>query len=208
MSVQSVTYIERNEGGDVGYDNATYEATPVLTVFMPVANVERTRNGSIDDATSVMQCIRASNFSEGSRVAPALPEGTPWPDRNGLSAGAKGGIAAGVVGFALILAGLGLWLVKRKKRARAVAAAAVVAKGQADSQPSGDDKKLPPEANGDGAVHELTPRDRKPEIDSADVSELGGGIGKASELAGTSAPVELPAENARTQRRWEDFARL
>lgn len=191
--MQSITYTSRTDGSDEGYDNATQEVTPVLTVFMPVANVERWRNGTNDNALSVLQCIRPSNISEGSRVPPELAEGTWWPSKDGLSAGAKGGIAAGVVVFVLLVSGilLALWLIKRKKRARAAAAAKV----QFNSAASDDDKKLPPEADADGRVHELTPLDRKNEIDGADVAELGGGSGKASELADTSAPVELPAEN-------------
>lgn len=153
--------------------------------------MERTSVYSI--APSVLQCVRASNISEGSRAAVALPEGTPWPEPggSGLSAGAKRGIAVGVVVFALIVGGLllCLWLVKRKKRARAAAA-------QSDVTPMEDDKNLPPEADAAYGVHELNPHDRKPEIDGVTVSELGGGGGKPSELANTSAPAELRAENA------------
>lgn len=163
---------------------------------MPVANTERTSVYSI--APSVLQCVRASNISEGSRAAVALPEGTSWPEPSGggLSAGAKGGIVVGVVVFALIVGGLVLclWLVKRKKRARAAAA-------QSDATPiNDDDKNLPPEADGAYGVHELNPHDRKPEIDGVTVSELSGGGGKPSELANTSAPAELPAEDAGSRR--------
>jgi hypothetical protein len=181
-------------GSDYSYDNITNEITPILTVYMPVANTER--RGCCNKPKTILECIRPSNFSEGSRVATALPEGTPWP-KPGLSAGAKGGIAAGVVVFVIAVAGilLGLWIVKRKKRARASTEAA-----QSDIKSSDDDIKLPPEADASFGVYELTPNDRKQEIDGTTVSELGGGESKPSELANTSTPVELPAENTKGER--------
>jgi hypothetical protein len=99
--------------------------------------------------------------------------------------------------FVLAVAGclLFLWIAKRKKRARAAAAAA-----QSDMKAGDDDNKdlLPPEADAGFSIHELAPRDRKSELDSMVVSELGGGGGgKPSKLANTSVPTELPAENSR-----------
>ena len=181
-------------GSDLGYDNITNAITPILTVYLPVANVER--RGCCNQPKTILECIRASNFSEGSRVATALAEGTPWP-KPGLSAGAKGGIAAGVVVFVLAVGGilLCLWIVKRKKRARAATAAA-----QFDTKSSDGDTKLPPEADAGFAVYELTSKDRKQEIDGTTISELGGGGSKPSELANISAPVELPAENMKEER--------
>lgn len=178
-------------GSDLGYDNITNAITPILTVYLPVANVER--RGCCNQPKTILECIRASNFSEGSRVATALAEGTPWP-KPGLSAGAKGGIAAGVVVFVLAVGGilLCLWIVKRKKRARAATAAA-----QSDIKSSDEDIKLPPEADADFGVHELTPIDRKQEIDGTTVLELDGGKCKPSELANTSGPAELPADDTR-----------
>lgn len=113
----------------------------------------------------------------------------------GIECGSKGGVAAGVVVFVLGVAGLVLYylrLAKRKKRARAAAA-------QSNGMKKGDHGKdlLPPEADAGFAVQELAPRDRKPELDSMAVSEMGGGSGKPSELANTSAPAELSAENPR-----------
>jgi cbb3-type cytochrome oxidase subunit 3 len=113
-----------------------------------------------------------------------------------LSAGAKGGVAAGVVLFVLAVGGLVylLWILKRKKRARAAAAAAA----ESDDVKTGDDGKglLPPEADAGFGVHELAPRDRKPELDSMVVSELGGGGGKPSELGNTAIPAELSADTS------------
>jgi hypothetical protein len=185
---------EWETGSDLGYDNITNEITPILTVYMQVANMER--RSCCDTPKTILECIRASDFSEGSRVAPALAEGTPWP-KPGLSAGAKGGIAAGVVVFVLAVGGLVLylWIVKRKKRARAASAAL-----QSDIKSSDNDVKFPPEADADMGIHELTPNDRKQELGGTVVSELGGGKSKPSELANTSGPVELPAENTKEAR--------
>jgi hypothetical protein len=107
-------------GSDLAYDNITNAIIPILTVYLPVANVER--GGCCNQPKTVLECIRASNFSKGSRVATALAKGTPWSKSGALSAGAKGGVAAGVVVFVLAAGGILLyfWNTKRKKRAAAV----------------------------------------------------------------------------------------
>lgn len=182
-------------GSDIGYDNMTNTIVPILTVYMPVANVERRECCYRPD--SILECLRASNFNENSRVAPALAEGTPWRKPGALSAGAKGGIAAGVVVFVLTAGGilLYLWIAKRKKRVRAAAAAA-----QTDAKTGEDNKDLPPEADAGFGIHELTPKDRKQELDGLVVSELGGHGNKPAELANTSGPVELPAVATESRR--------
>jgi hypothetical protein len=182
-------------GSDAGYDNMTNAIIPILTVYMQVANMERM--SCCDTPRTVLECIRARDFNETSRVAPALAAGTPWPKPGAMSAGAKGGVAAGVVIFVLAVGGLVyfLWLLKRKKRARAAAAAAAA---HSDDVKAGDDGKglLPPEADAGFGVHELAPRDRKAEIDGMVVSELGGGGGKPSELGNTAIPAELSADTS------------
>lgn len=122
-------------------------------MYLPVANVER--RGCCNKPKSILECIRPNNFREGSRVAPMLAKGTPRPKPR-LSAGAKGGIAAGVVVVVLAVAGVALylWMAKRKKRARTATAAAA----QFDTESSEDDIKLSPEANRGFSVHEFTPR--------------------------------------------------
>lgn len=179
-------------GSDAGYDDMTTLITPILTVYMPVANVERTE--CCYQPKAVLECLRARDFNENSRVAPALAAGTPWPKP--LSAGAKGGIAAGVVIFVLAVGGLllFLWIAKRKKHARAAVAAAAA---QSDMKAGDNDRDLPPEADAGFGIYELAPRNRKSELDGLIVSELGGGGGKPSELANTSALAELSAENTR-----------
>jgi hypothetical protein len=161
---------------------------------MPVANTERT--GCCNTPNSVLECIRPSTFAEGSRVAPALAAGTAWPKPGALSAGAKDGIAAGVVVGVLVAVGLGLyfWIVRRRKMAQAASEASMgtgIGAAQSDGKPSHD--LLLPEADAGVGVYELSPKDRKQELDGIVVSELGGGGGKASELASTERAVELPA---------------
>lgn len=176
-------------GTDAGYDNATQDITPILTMYMPVANTERT--GTRNYVPTVLRCLQAKNFSEGSRVSPALAEGTPWPSPGGgLSAGAKGGIAAGVVVFVLLVGGmlLSLWLIKRRKRRAREAAE------RRDEAAGEDDKDLPPEADNTVEINELVAKDRKPELDSVDVVELGGGQGEPVEIASRTVPAELSAD--------------
>jgi hypothetical protein len=189
----SFTYPDNPEwetGSDAGYDNMTNAITPILTVYMQVANMERM--SCCHQPKTVLECLRAGDVNETSRVASALARGTPWPKPDALSAGAKGGVAAGVVIFLLAVGGLlFLWIAKRKKHARAAEAA------QSDMKAGHDDKDLPPEADAGFGLHELAPRDRKSELDSMIVSELGGGGGKRSELANTSLPAELSAEDTR-----------
>jgi hypothetical protein len=165
---------------------------------MPVANTER--KGCCNTPNSVLECLRASNFAEGSRVAPALAAGTTWPKPGALSAGAKGGIAAGVVVGVLGAVGLGLyfWIVKRRKRAQAASDASKA--GIGDGAAQSDAKLLLPEADAGFGIYELSPKDGKQELDGVVVSELGGGCGKLSELASTEGAVELPAGNAESRR--------
>jgi len=176
-------------GTEVGYGNATHDVLPILTVYMPVANVKRTDFYSI--AISALQCVRVKDYSEGSRVSPALLEGTAWPSSStGLSMGAKGGIIAGVVVFVVLVGGLllGLWFVRRRKR-RAKVSAERLAVAYDDGN-----EKLPPEADGSHIVNELSPKDKKPEIDGVTIVEMEGTGGRPSELPTTAAPVELPVE--------------
>jgi hypothetical protein len=164
---------------------------------MPVANTKR--KACCNTPNSVLECIRASNFAEGSRVAPALAAGTAW-SKPGMSAGAKGGLAAGVVVGVLVAVGLGLylWIVRRRKRARAESEANNASMG--DGAARSDAKLLLPEADSGSGVYELSPKDGKQELDAVVVSEMGGGGGKLSELPSADGAVELPAGNVGRER--------
>jgi hypothetical protein len=109
------TYVNRT--GDTVTDNAVYDNLtrtifPVLSVFMPPAN--NSRAGPImAGAWAQMTCLRASHFSKGSRVPPALPSPTPVHIPRPLSKGAKAGIAiVVVVGVALIAAAIWFFVVR------------------------------------------------------------------------------------------------
>lgn len=163
-------------GDEASYDNATREIYPIMTVFMPVANAER--RTYTNWANTSLTCARVQNFASGSRVSPALPAGTPYSNGNGLTTGAKAGIAVGViVGAALIVTVLFCFW-RRRKQNRAV------------SKPLDKEKESKlPEADG-VALGEVHGTDRKPELDGGLVAELGG-YEKKPELHGSSVP-EMP----------------
>lgn len=177
---RSLTPSFSNESG--AYDAYTREVTPVMAVWFSVANVERMSSTSWADST--MTCVRAKDFSEGSRVSPALPMGTPYDYRKGLSSGAIAGIVVGVVGLVAVIAGIGFWLWRRRAKMRSQArdnAKVVKAKEIGLSEFGGDD------------FHELKSEDRKLEKDSSPINEMDGGD-RAAELQAGSRFVELTEE--------------
>ena len=101
--------------------NATQSIYPILTVFMPVANAVASKSDFASQANSSLRCVRARDPHTSIDV-PALPPGEPWAaedeNHSGLSAAAKGGIAAGAVVVTLLLAGCVAWLYRRKPRSR------------------------------------------------------------------------------------------
>ena len=187
------------------YDNATRNIHPILSVYMPVANVDR-KGPFTSWANSSLQCVRTRDFNATSRVPPALAAGKPYNYSKGLSGGAIGGIVVGVVVGVAIIAGLSLWFcwLKPRRRKRAQAAQSEKLDGGAM------EKKLPdvPEAEG-GGVSELSPVDRKPEMDSSPVHELGAkqqwaeiGGGPIAEMdGGGGKPVELAGSTGYPEKR-------
>ncbi|KAK4495570.1 hypothetical protein PRZ48_012838 [Zasmidium cellare] len=158
------------------YDNVTRAVIPVITVFFSVANVQRESFYTL--ARSNMTCLRAREFSEGSRVSPGLPAGTPYKMSEGLSGGAIAGIVVGVVVGVAVLAGLGIWLFlsRRKRRRLARDQGGVVGLGE----------KVP-ELDGT-AFNELHDEDKKHEMDNGQLPELPDGQGEPAELE--SEPVQ------------------
>jgi hypothetical protein len=101
------------------YDNVTKGIYPILTVYMPVTNIDRI--GAIEGfAFSQLTCARVKQFSTGSRVSPALPSGTPYSyGHGGLSKGAIAGIVVGIVVFVAIVGGLiAYFFIRRRRRQR------------------------------------------------------------------------------------------
>ncbi|KAI5360599.1 hypothetical protein Slin14017_G087740 [Septoria linicola] len=160
------------------YNLALTSTYPVLSVYFSVANAERTSSRSV--ANSTLSCLRARDVSEGSVTAPALPSGTPLEElraKASLSGGTIAGIVIGVVAGVVLLAGAVFWFfMRRRKQKRARTATMNM------SEPT-DEKDLPAQADGN-AVQELHSYDKKPEIDSGELPELGDAQGKPGELYG------------------------
>lgn len=157
------------------YDNATRGIIPVITVFFPVANAERKSYANV--ANSTMTCLRARDYSEGSRVSPQIPAGTSYKPSSGeLSGGAIAGIVVGVFLGVALLAGLGVWLFLRKRKQT---------RGKEEEEHMEVEKV--PELDGNH-FKELHDEDMKPEMDNGQLPELGDGQGRPVEL--DSSPLQ------------------
>jgi len=168
-----------------GYDNLTRSIYPTLTVYFSVANVDRTSFYS--GANSTLRCLRVRDFNQGSEVSPTLPSGKPYRNGKSLAKGTVAGIVVGaIVGVALIV-GSGIWFFLHRRRARARAADAAQGEGAGGS----GTVEMMPEADG-AAFHEMSPEDRKPEIDGAHIAELDHAE-KPAELENDGQLVELSA---------------
>jgi len=138
--------------------------------------------------------LHINNVELPSRTPSELPEGTWWHypgDSNGLSKGVIAGIVAGAVAGVGALGGLATWWwLRRRGCERAGENGHVVSKLQ---KRKGDEERekplMPAEADGAAMINELSPEDRKPELDPAAVMELSG-TGKPAEL-GSRAVYEL-----------------
>lgn len=163
-----MTRVDRNET----YDVATRNVYPVLSVYFSVANHDRVSYTSYADSEFV--CLRAKTFTEGSRVSPSLPAGTAYSTTSKLSGGAIAGIVIGtLVGVALC--GLGVWFFLRRHNRASKAKRLPEVIGNEDKSPEIDGTER----------HELSPVDKKIEIDNGQVTELGNAQGKPGELYGS-----------------------
>jgi hypothetical protein len=115
LRVGDKTYYGAFSAGRPGsYDNATRSIYPILTVYMPVANIDATfREGN---AFSKLTCARVKKFHEGSRVSSALPSGTPYTYGQGLSKGAIAGIVVGGIVFVAARTGFLAYLFFQRRR--------------------------------------------------------------------------------------------
>lgn len=104
----------------VDYNRANYAlltqtVTPIIAVWMPIANADRP--STISYAQAGMICVKTDTFNPGSVQPAALPSPTPVGGSRGLSGGAIAGIVVGVVVGVALIAGLAVWwfLAKRRK---------------------------------------------------------------------------------------------
>lgn len=160
------------QASNLDYDDAVRQLYAHLTVFFP-----HDPNGPYSSwANATLRCVRAKNISPGSRVPEKLAEGKWWKypgDNQGLSKGAIAGIVVGViVGLGVVVGGaVALWLRRRKRGPKAANDAS--AKLRKRGWPGkGDGANMLPEADDKAAINELNPEDRKPELASAEISEL------------------------------------
>lgn len=96
------------------YYNLTSITIPVLTVFLPIADVER--ETTIQTANAALSCPRVTQINEGSLQTPPLPEPTPVGGSS-LSGGAIAGIVIGVLAAIAIVLGALWFFYFRKRRA-------------------------------------------------------------------------------------------
>ena len=171
-----------------GYDRVTRDVTPVLTVYLPPANVDALYSNSA--SISALKCLRVKHFSEGSRVSPALPAGIPY-SHGSISGGTIAGIIVAVLAPTAIFTGLATWFCLRRRKARGHT---LEEPKLVDSTGEGEDdsiglaelsSKSYRQEMDSTELAELSPVERKPmiEADSKYVYELGHGEGKLVELS-------------------------
>lgn len=179
------------------YYNATRSIYPILTVHMPVANAAR-ESEPYTRANSSLQCVRARDSGEISEPVDPLPPGEPWAVEDngdsGLRAGAKGGIAAGVVVVVLLVIGCAVWLYLRqgsRRHAKPLGSAPVGAEPNHEAKTLlGVECKKAVEASPAGNVAGKTSYDHGAQVDRAAMAELSGDV-RPIEMNGDSRPVEL-----------------
>jgi hypothetical protein len=171
-------YAEDNATSHAKYDKLQADVSPLLTVFMPVANSKR--SVSVTQASSTMTCARVTDYKPGSRIPASLGEPTPVHISTGGASLSNGEIAGVVVavtlGSGLLAVALVVWWLRRRKASRAVAQTS-----PSDSPLYEKDSQVAvatTEIGNDGARHEL--EQHRPELPDA----------------GSKNPVELEASSA------------
>lgn len=176
------------------YDKYARDAVFIMSVFFDVANVDRMSAGN--PASAQLRCIRPKSFAEGSRVAPALPSGTPYTYSHGVGGGAIAGIVVGVVVLVALVAGVVWWVLRRRRRSADQARVAQEKLDNGNGSRDGDVR----EVDNQGEVHELTPIDRKLETDSSPIVEMGHGDWKRVEMHGDEPPrAEMGGDGKRAE---------
>ena len=167
------------------YDNMTRSIYPALSVYFPVANINRQVFYSW--ANSSLSCLRVQNFDAESRVSPALPAGHAYRRRRRrLRKGVIAGLAVGVAAAVVVIAALVAWICLRRRR-QAKTKSTAEARDQDHREVYRDKKGV--EVDGAG-LSELSPTQREAEIDGTTFAELHGNE-KPAELGGHTKPAEL-----------------
>lgn len=197
------TFVDYDRGN---YALLTQTVTPVIAVWMPIANANRP--SSIQYATAGMICGVANDYNPGSLKIPALPSPTPVGG-GGLSGGAIAGIVVGVVVGVGLIAGLAAWwfLAKRRKAKRT---ANTSTGGEFDEKDTKDltssgsavgshdvknSQSSPVEAPTSRPIAELPQNDFRPELDAGKDNQVFEADAKMN-----AAPVELEGSTAHVRR--------
>jgi hypothetical protein len=172
---------------DTTYDEAVTNVYPVFTVLFPPAN-DSDRTDSVQIAEAFLSCLRPVNVTAGSRKPPPLPLPTALRKiTKPLSAGAKAGIAVGVIIGALLIGGAFIFVLRRKRqKSKALetdAALELVEKKMKDEKEALAEKKTP--MMGGESVFEA----------EGDAREEMQGTRTYRELADTSITGELEGAN-------------
>ncbi|KAF7189911.1 hypothetical protein HII31_08733 [Pseudocercospora fuligena] len=177
------------------YDGFTQNVFPMLTVYMSLANQRRQM---YVEPFAQLTCTRATQFSEGSRHVPPVH---PSESSSNLSSGAIGGIAAGSVIGATIIA-VAAFLFWRNKRLAALAAAkagSLSSAGTGATELGGSNS--PAELDKSAEVFEKEGNQGGMEMDAAvkRIFEMQGDEGNGtltrSEMAGDTIQNELESPN-------------
>ena len=174
------------------YSAFAHAVIPVLTVFLPIADVERVN--SISSASSSLTCAHVNRINEGSLLPVEAPKPTAVASGGSLNGGEIAGVAIGAIAILAIIAGCVWFFYRRRKRtARPV-------EGARDSE-----QQPPPPAY--TADPKFGSREVQ-ELEQPPVRELDGYEGKwppvspeekvqpTVELPGVArAPTELPADS-------------
>lgn len=166
----------------VQYDSNMNEIDPLVTVFMPIARSERSL--TVTKASSIVTCLRITDYNPGSRIPARRSEPTPVRISAGGAALSNGELAgvivAAILGAGLLFMMLVMWWLRWKKASRDVAESSL-SDGPVYEKMS-QAKVDATEIGNDGARHELG--QRRPELPDV----------------GSNSPAELEASNAGNRR--------
>ena len=173
------------------YSNFTQVVIPVLTVFMPIADIEA--DTTIATANAALTCPHINHINPGSFEPYAAPTPTPVGGSS-LSGGAIAGIVIGaLVGVAIVLGALWFFWFRKRRAGK-------------NAEKAGDAEHPPPAYSADAKVaagpHEQTPltelssqeAEVRPELPTHKSDPRVELAGDAAQYKGVGGPpAELPA---------------